>query len=104
MTWPAPDFEHLLLSSRAMQQLEAALFAEGLPVAALMEQAGLGLAQAVLQNTDLKRHGLLVLVGPGHNGGDGLVVARELHLRGICLLYTSPSPRDKRQSRMPSSA
>ena len=25
-------------------------------------------------------------------------------LRSICLLYTSPSPRDKRQSRMPSSA
>ena len=26
-------------------------------------------------------------------------------LRGeLCLLYTSPSPRDKRQSRMPSSA
>ena len=26
-----------------------------------------------------------------------------LHYKG-CLLYTSPSPRDKRQSRMPSSA
>ena len=26
------------------------------------------------------------------------------HLYRICLLYTSPSPRDKRQSRMPSSA
>ena len=25
-------------------------------------------------------------------------------VRGDCLLYTSPSPRDKRQSRMPSSA
>ena len=25
-------------------------------------------------------------------------------LHNICLLYTSPSPRDKRQSRMPSSA
>ena len=25
-------------------------------------------------------------------------------LSGCCLLYTSPSPRDKRQSRMPSSA
>ena len=25
-------------------------------------------------------------------------------LRNNCLLYTSPSPRDKRQSRMPSSA
>ena len=28
----------------------------------------------------------------------------ELDLYNICLLYTSPSPRDKRQSRMPSSA
>ena len=26
------------------------------------------------------------------------------HVSNICLLYTSPSPRDKRQSRMPSSA
>ena len=26
------------------------------------------------------------------------------HLFNTCLLYTSPSPRDKRQSRMPSSA
>ena len=26
------------------------------------------------------------------------------HLYQDCLLYTSPSPRDKRQSRMPSSA
>ena len=90
MTWPAPDSQHLLLSSRAMQQLEEALFAQGLPVAALMEQAGLGLAQAVLQHPDLKRHGLLVLVGPGHNGGDGLVVARELHLRRIAVRIWSP--------------
>ena len=42
--------------------------------------------------------------------------SREIHMAGIlghriaddysgaCLLYTSPSPRDKRQSRMPSSA
>ena len=29
---------------------------------------------------------------------------RGLLQRMICLLYTSPSPRDKRQSRMPSSA
>ena len=28
----------------------------------------------------------------------------EASRRQICLLYTSPSPRDKRQSRMPSSA
>ena len=29
---------------------------------------------------------------------------KELTEKYICLLYTSPSPRDKRQSRMPSSA
>ena len=27
-----------------------------------------------------------------------------IYKAGVCLLYTSPSPRDKRQSRMPSSA
>ena len=45
-------------------------------------------------------------------GGDGPVSAadiavNELLISGLknnCLLYTSPSPRDKRQSRMPSSA
>ena len=31
-------------------------------------------------------------------------LAADIVDRGICLLYTSPSPRDKRQSRMPSSA
>ena len=30
------------------------------------------------------------------------IYSRQRH--GFCLLYTSPSPRDKRQSRMPSSA
>ena len=30
--------------------------------------------------------------------------AREEEQAFLCLLYTSPSPRDKRQSRMPSSA
>ena len=35
----------------------------------------------------------------------GLVISEELFLKYPgCLLYTSPSPRDKRQSRMPSSA
>ena len=32
------------------------------------------------------------------------VSLQDLGLFGFCLLYTSPSPRDKRQSRMPSSA
>ena len=36
------------------------------------------------------------------SGGEAFAVAEKV-FRG-CLLYTSPSPRDKRQSRMPSSA
>ena len=31
-------------------------------------------------------------------------IANQITLNNYCLLYTSPSPRDKRQSRMPSSA
>ena len=34
----------------------------------------------------------------------GEVSAEMLRSLYVCLLYTSPSPRDKRQSRMPSSA
>ena len=33
-----------------------------------------------------------------------LILKEKLTLNNDCLLYTSPSPRDKRQSRMPSSA
>ena len=33
-----------------------------------------------------------------------VAIIRKCRKYGICLLYTSPSPRDKRQSRMPSSA
>ena len=36
-----------------------------------------------------------------YDGDVDLLIARE---SGVCLLYTSPSPRDQRGSRMPSSA
>ena len=42
----------------------------------------------------------------GGNGGIGLGMAEGLAAQGceVCLLYTSPSPRDVEESRMPSSA
>ena len=36
-----------------------------------------------------------MLVGPGHNGGDGLVIARELHLAGISTAIWSPFEHHK---------
>ena len=35
---------------------------------------------------------------------EDLIFKEDFHYAMSCLLYTSPSPRDKRQSRMPSSA
>ena len=46
---------------------------------------------------DPKSAGLTSAFGRGQSGAFGV-------LEQDCLLYTSPSPRDKRQSRMPSSA
>lgn len=81
-----------------MATLEEQLFASGLPVEALMEKAALAMARR-LQQPDwwpqLQQRGTLVLVGPGHNGGDGLVVARELHLAGIAVRLWSPFERHK---------
>jgi NAD(P)H-hydrate epimerase len=78
-----------------MAGIESQLFASGLPVAALMEKAGLGLAQRLKQEKHLKPRGVLVLVGPGHNGGDGLVVARELFLAGWPVRIWSPFSEHK---------
>jgi ADP-dependent NAD(P)H-hydrate dehydratase / NAD(P)H-hydrate epimerase len=51
----------------------------GVPVAKLMESAGLGVAQEIrsLMGT-VKGRRIVVLAGPGNNGGDGLVAARHL--------------------------
>ena len=57
----------------------------------------------------LSRQSLIDLkAGTRINKGDQIASIGEEHENGgwppHCLLYTSPSPRDKRQSRMPSSA
>ena len=59
----------------------------GIPGAVLMERAGLVVAhQAVALLNDQASHGkqksVCILCGKGNNGGDGFVVARELHNHG----------------------
>ena len=42
--------------------------------------------------------------GGGHELDNLRVLCKSCNLRKGCLLYTSPSPRDRQKSRMPSSA
>ena len=50
--------------------------------------------------------GKCVSVGPGSVIGPEVIVGENTWIgpNVICLLYTSPSPRDRQKSRMPSSA
>jgi NAD(P)H-hydrate epimerase len=75
-----------------MAELEQQLFNSGLPVEALMEKAALAISARLLAAPP---PAALVLAGPGHNGGDGLVVARELHLAGIPVRIWTPFARHK---------
>ena len=49
----------------------------------------------------LEQHKVLVV---GHQKGKTLTERQACHFGCACLLYTSPSPRDRQKSRMPSSA
>ena len=62
-----------------MRELEQAAVAAGSSEAQLMEEAGLAVAQeAWMLLGTLEGRRIVVLAGPGNNGGDGLVAARHL--------------------------
>jgi NAD(P)H-hydrate epimerase len=75
-TWP-------LVTAAEMRELDRhTIETLGVPAALLMELAGAAVAREV---DAVRRPGARVLVycGAGSNGGDGLVAARLLHLRGV---------------------
>jgi hydroxyethylthiazole kinase-like uncharacterized protein yjeF len=65
------------LAPTQMAAVDRAAIAAGLPGAALMESAGRSVAHAIRAQWSVPGRAI-VLVGGGHNGGDGLVVARHL--------------------------
>ncbi|RLT44078.1 MAG: NAD(P)H-hydrate epimerase [Chloroflexi bacterium] len=68
-----------LVTAAQMRALEAAAVASGVSERTLMVNAGLAAAQEVsLTIGGVEGSEVLVLCGPGNNGGDGLVVARHL--------------------------
>jgi len=74
------------ISAEAMTGTDRRAQALGIPEERLMEHAGTAVAVAVKAlATDLGRWGtgpIVILCGPGNNGGDGLVAARRLALAG----------------------
>ena len=95
LNWPQSDSEHLIVSVEQMQNIENEMFSMGMPVEALMEKVGISISSWILDKQGLIENGAIVLVGPGHNGGDGLVVARELYLAGVDVSIWCPFPLKK---------
>ena len=62
-----------------------------------------------LENEQVELNGSSIIMIAGNNKGKssllkGLIDRFQGNKPSVCLLYTSPSPRDQRGSRMPSSA
>lgn len=90
------QIQRFVVTADQMSQIEARVFAAGMPVAALMEKVAGLIFQRVRSLYPLDRTPRVgVLVGPGHNGGDALVVARELHLHGYQVQLFQPFARMK---------
>ena len=86
----------VVVTAEQMLAIEGLIFAAGMPVAALMEKAAGLVATRIQQLYPLGSTSKVgILVGPGHNGGDALVVARELHLAGFEVLVYSPLSKFK---------
>ncbi|MBW4560391.1 MAG: NAD(P)H-hydrate dehydratase [Mojavia pulchra JT2-VF2] len=83
------QISQIVVTAGQMRDIEERIFAAGMPVAALMEKvAGLIARRIQVMIPDKSRVG--ILVGPGHNGGDALVVARELHFCGYEVWIYNP--------------
>jgi ADP-dependent NAD(P)H-hydrate dehydratase / NAD(P)H-hydrate epimerase len=101
----------VIVTAGQMRDIEERIFAAGMPVVALMEKVAGLIARRIQEipptplqkqgyvasNTLLKKGGSRVgiLVGPGHNGGDALVVARELYFRGYEVWIYAPFSKFK---------
>lgn len=72
---------------------DASAIAGGIPSRALMQRAGAAAASEIaLRYRDRLDGGVLVLPGPGNNGGDAWVVARALATAGVRVRVTEPIP------------
>lgn len=72
-----------VLTPEETTRVDAAAIDDSATGAELMERAGLAVALAAVRLGAEYGRKVVVLVGPGNNGGDGYVAARRLHERGV---------------------
>ncbi len=85
-----------IVTSGQMRDLEQRAAAGGLPSEVLMDRAGLAVAREVKRLLGgVAERRVLTLVGPGNNGGDGLVAARHLHDWGADVQIYMVKPRQE---------
>ena len=77
---------NIIVSAEQMRAIEERIFSAGMPIPALMEKAA-GLCFRKIQELyPVEKYAQVgIVVGPGHNGGDALVIARELYFAGYAI-------------------
>jgi ADP-dependent NAD(P)H-hydrate dehydratase / NAD(P)H-hydrate epimerase len=70
-----------LYTAEEMSRADAAAQNLGIPGGVLMERAGVAMAHIALEQYSTQQ--ALIVSGGGNNGGDGFVIARELHRSGV---------------------
>jgi len=83
-------FNMKIVTAEQMIHIDRQCANNGLPTSILMENAGKEVAGEVIRILgDIDQNNIIILAGPGNNGGDGLVAARHLQNRGakvtLCL-------------------
>src|SRR5438445_7189964 len=80
-----------VVTSEESAARDAAAIAAGTPSRALMQRAGAAVAgEIALRYGSELASGVLVLAGPGNNGGDAWVVARALAAYGVRVRVVEP--------------
>ncbi len=92
--WGVPTLPGLLplFDAAGVRDADRRAIAGGIPGERLMEAAGLAAAREILAAFP-PGSAVTVLVGPGNNGGDGMVVARHLALAGWDVQVQAPGGR-----------
>ncbi len=84
-----------VVTTAEMRHIEDLAISEGATIDQLMARAGRAIAEHVSEAIGGRIVGraIVVLAGPGNNGGDGLIAARLLRQRGADVVVATPLPR-----------